>query len=63
MKTKAHIALVREYSEDVRRNPSHFKLSVSANPEAAAEALIDGMDDIEVRQMLNYLRAELKAIS
>lgn len=50
------------YAADVRANPGAFKLSVSANPEAAAADLIEGMDDSEVRQMLAYLKAEIKAV-
>ena len=60
--TQAQRAYVALYVQDVQAHPAAYKADVRADPAAYATRIVDGLDDVDVRQFTRDLRAEMKQI-
>jgi len=57
---KRFIAL---YAQDVREWPAAYKERVRADPEGSARAIIDGLSEPEVAQVLRALKDERRDVA
>lgn len=53
---------VAEYAADIRSNPTHYKARIAADSEAAARAVLDGLDGADLAYFISSLRAEQRKI-
>lgn len=50
------------YLHDVAQSPDSYKASVRKNPREHAARVIDGLDRLDTKRMLNDLRAERREL-